>query len=122
MFVALGILGLMIGLAVSVSFFRHPEFLPATAINGVACLVALNACRRQVPFAFLCLALAGALTITRTAGLDLHYNWQNPPWGSEQYLFELLSSAGMLATIMWYAGMVLIIQRFADREPQPAGA
>ena len=114
MFVALGTLVLMIGLAISISVFRHPEFLPAAAVNGVVCLVSLNACRRQTPAAFLCLALASALTIARTAGLDLHQNWRVPPQDFEQWLFEILMSVGFMTTVFWYGGMVLIIQRIAN--------
>ena len=116
-FVALGIVALMVSLAVSVSFFHHPEFLPAAAINGAVCLVSLNACRREKSVAFLCLALASALTIVRTAGLDLHSNWQNPPSGFWLWMFDLLTSLGFIATVIWYAGMVLIVQRIStDRQ------
>jgi hypothetical protein len=110
MLVALGVLVLIIESAVSLSKFGKPDFLPVITVNLVVILVAVLAIPKYQT-AFLCLALAGVLTIGRAFGLDFYHSWSYPPSGFGQGLLESLSTISITASALWAAATILIIRR-----------
>jgi hypothetical protein len=126
MFVALGFLVLMILMGVSFMRLDHAEILPALAVNLTVLCVCV-AGYRQVKFKVaVFLILAAVLTVAR----NMVVYWQDRQhnlihYGTiytvEQWLMGLVLLGSIAATVFWGAGMVLIIRRFADREPSQTG-
>ncbi len=126
MFVALGFLVLMILMGVSFMRLDHAEILPALAVNLTVLCVCV-AGYRQIKFrVVIFLILAAVLTVARISVVYLLDQYHNRIHNggidtSEQWLMGLVLLGSITATVFWGAGMVLVIRRFANREPSQAG-
>jgi hypothetical protein len=124
MFVALGFLASMILMAISFMRLGYAELLPAIVINSAVLYFCFVGYRQFKSNAFVFMALAAILTVSRIMGLNL-LNWYHNQiqdgtiYTIEQWLVELMLLGSILGIVFWGAGIVLVIQRISSRTGQP---
>jgi hypothetical protein len=123
MFVALGLLASMILMAISLARFESTGLLPTIAVNAVLLYFCLGGYRQFKSKAFICLASAAILTISRTIGiegLNRYHNWLHDGtiYTFEQWIVGLLQIGSILAIILLGVGIIFIVQSISPKSGQ----